>query len=105
MMLPVEDEPDAYDDHDDRRQQVPKRLHGQVVGAQMVISEATMAIDHLIGTKSERDESQYAEPNAFVITAEPRGQVLQCAIGHVRNRRWSVTDAAMQDLTPIGPGA
>jgi hypothetical protein len=32
------------------------------------ISVATMAIDHLIGTESERDESQIAEPIAFVTT-------------------------------------
>jgi hypothetical protein len=32
------------------------------------VSVVTMAIDHLIGTESERDESQSAEPIAFVIT-------------------------------------
>jgi energy-converting hydrogenase Eha subunit A len=34
----------------------------------VVISVVTMAIDHLIGTESERDESQSAEPIAFVTT-------------------------------------
>jgi energy-converting hydrogenase Eha subunit A len=32
------------------------------------VSVVTMAIDHLIGTESERDESQSAEPIAFVAT-------------------------------------
>jgi hypothetical protein len=30
------------------------------------VSVATMAVDHLIGTEAERDESQAAEPIAFV---------------------------------------
>jgi cytochrome bd-type quinol oxidase subunit 2 len=34
-----------------------------------VVSIATMAIDHLIGTENERDESQAAEPIAFVASA------------------------------------
>jgi energy-converting hydrogenase Eha subunit A len=34
----------------------------------VVISVVTMAIDHLIGTESERDASQSAEPIAFVTT-------------------------------------
>jgi Na+-driven multidrug efflux pump len=33
-----------------------------------VVSVVTMAIDHLIGTESERDESQRAEPIAFLTT-------------------------------------
>jgi hypothetical protein len=33
-----------------------------------VVSVVTMAIDHLIGTESERNESQSAEPIAFVTT-------------------------------------
>jgi hypothetical protein len=32
------------------------------------VSVVTMAIDHLIGTESERDESQAAEPIVFVAT-------------------------------------
>jgi hypothetical protein len=32
------------------------------------VSVVTMAIDHLIGTEAERDESQAAEPIAFVAT-------------------------------------
>ena len=33
------------------------------------VSVATMAIDHLIGTEAERDESQAAEPIVFLATA------------------------------------
>jgi hypothetical protein len=36
--------------------------------AVVLVSVVTMGIDHLIGTESERDESQSAEPIAFVTT-------------------------------------
>ena len=43
-------------------------VNAAVAAVVAVISVVTMAIDHLIGTESERDESQSAEPIAFVTT-------------------------------------
>jgi hypothetical protein len=43
-------------------------VNAAIAAVVAVISVVTMAIDHLIGTESERDESQSAEPIAFVTT-------------------------------------
>ena len=43
-------------------------MNAAIAAVVAVISVVTMAIDHLIGTESERDESQSAEPIAFVTT-------------------------------------